>query len=320
MGALIQGGVDLPVLAHYTLSGEGVTGLTVTIDVHRLRSGTWSEIVTAGAMTEVGDGVYSYTVGSASVAAGDVLVYVCKTAGSVDQAHLAGMTRVEASYTATVAGRVDAAISTRATPADVPSAAAVAAQVAADLDAAHGAGSWQTAAAGPSAAAIADAVWDEALSGHGSAGSAGAALSSADAPTTDEVAAAVATVLRRAELIVRTPVLQASLIEIVRGDDYSASDGRALEWDLTDAAGLTGATVVFGVEVDGTDVTLGTGSVLTPGEATQTLRVELTAAETTDLDESPAQGWPYTVTAVRDGRRLSYLTGRARVRDNHTGG
>lgn len=318
--SLLQGGVDLPIVAHYTNDGEGVTGLTVTVDVHRLRSGSWSEVVTAGSATEVGDGLYAYTIDDAAVAAGDVFAYVFKTAGTVDQEHLAGISHVEANYTATVAGRVDAAISTRATQVDVPSAAAVAAQVAADLEAAHGAGSWQTAAAGPSAAAIADAVWDEALSGHTTAGSAGAALSAAEAPTADEVAAAVATVLRRAELIVRTPVLQASLIEIIRGDDYSATDGRALEWELTDAADLTGATVVFGIEVDGTDVTLGTGSVLTPGEATQTLRVELTAAETTDLDESQAQGWPYTVTAVRDGRRLSYLTGRARVRDNHTGG
>ena len=46
-------------------------------------------------------------------------------------------------------------------------------------------------AAAPSAASVADAVWDEALSGHAEAGSAGAALAAADAPTASENATAV---------------------------------------------------------------------------------------------------------------------------------
>lgn len=73
-------------------TGLGVTALTVTIDVWRVAHAdlTKSEIVTAGAVTEIGDGVYAYRV-----AAADLQTYyyfgVCKTAGTVAQKHVAAV-------------------------------------------------------------------------------------------------------------------------------------------------------------------------------------------------------------------------------------
>lgn len=73
-------------------TGLGVTGLTVTIDIWRvaLADLAKSEIVTAGSVTEIGDGVYAYRVASA-----DLQTYyyfgVCKTAGTVAQKHLAAV-------------------------------------------------------------------------------------------------------------------------------------------------------------------------------------------------------------------------------------
>jgi hypothetical protein len=63
-------------ICFYTASKQGKTGLTVTCDVYK--NGTL--IVTAGACTEIGGGLYSYTLASGSVdAEGDYLA-VLKTA------------------------------------------------------------------------------------------------------------------------------------------------------------------------------------------------------------------------------------------------
>lgn len=73
-------------LAFYTETKVGKTGLTVTVDV-RGHDGT--EIVTAGSATEIGDGLYSYTLSSGSTANEGAYVAVFKTATStVDQQHI----------------------------------------------------------------------------------------------------------------------------------------------------------------------------------------------------------------------------------------
>lgn len=84
---------DILLGAFYTdTDGLGVIGLTVTIDIHRVAIADLAstEIVTAGSCTSVGDGLYVYRV-----AAADLQTYyyfgVCKTAGTVAQAHLAAV-------------------------------------------------------------------------------------------------------------------------------------------------------------------------------------------------------------------------------------
>jgi len=78
-------------------------------------------------------------------------------------------------------------------------------------------------------------------------------------------------------------------VELYQGDDYANADGRALAW--TNAAGswpdLTGATVKLVVRAPNGDLIQVTGSVVTPTGAGQTVRVELTAAQTALLEEWP---------------------------------
>lgn len=77
---------SLPFNFFFTELGRGKTGLTVTIDVYK--NGT--EIVSAGSVTERGDGLYDYTLSSGSVDAEGVYVGIAKTATTtVDQMHLA---------------------------------------------------------------------------------------------------------------------------------------------------------------------------------------------------------------------------------------
>jgi hypothetical protein len=84
---------DIMFYASFTASKVGKTGLTVTVDVHRVTrsSGASSEVVTAAAMAEIGDGMYSYRLASADLTLYDY-VAIAKTADtSVDQQHLAAL-------------------------------------------------------------------------------------------------------------------------------------------------------------------------------------------------------------------------------------
>ncbi len=219
---LEQIGSALTFYAFYTASKVGKTGLTVTVN---LRRGTTS-VVTGGSATEIGDGLYAYTLASGSVTTENEYTAVFKTSDtSVDQRDIPALWAV---------GRagiedLDAAISTRLAS-----------------------GSYS---APPSAASVADAVWDEAVSGHVTAGSTGAQLNAAGAGgdpwATDLTVGGYSgdqagkylsdardkTLLITAENVAFTmptsPI--AGDLEIVRGDDYTAATGRALpEWSSDD--------------------------------------------------------------------------------------
>lgn len=61
-------GEALPFGVHYTEDGLSLTGLTVTVDIYRLAKadGAVTQIVSDGACTEVGDGLYKYFLAGAS--------------------------------------------------------------------------------------------------------------------------------------------------------------------------------------------------------------------------------------------------------------
>jgi hypothetical protein len=103
--------------AHYVASKVGATGLTVTIDVWEVqKDGTAAEIVTAGSATEIGDGLYRYVLASVSVDVEGEYVAVFKTTDtSVDQQHLPAVWSVQRAGVEAL----DAAVTTRATPAQV---------------------------------------------------------------------------------------------------------------------------------------------------------------------------------------------------------
>lgn len=97
----------LPFRAFYTADGLGKTGLTVTVDVYR----NDSKIVTAAAATEIGDGIYRYTLASGSVTLEGEYIAIFKTAdATVDGQHIVAV------WTVNVAGveHLDADVSSRA--------------------------------------------------------------------------------------------------------------------------------------------------------------------------------------------------------------
>ena len=146
-------GVALTFYAFYVASKQGVTGLTVTVDVWRVNtSASPTQVVTAGSATAVGGGLYLYQLASASVTVEGEYIAIFKTTSSTpDQQEIPAIWVVSkagteyldasvasrlptASYTApssvtslqadvtTILGRTDVATSTRlATSAYAPS-------------------------------------------------------------------------------------------------------------------------------------------------------------------------------------------------------
>lgn len=157
---LEQTGVALTFYAHFVASKQGVTGLTVTVDVYRVNtSAVATQVVTAGSATEIGGGLYLYQLASGSVTVEGEYIAIFKTASSTpDQQHIPAIwvvskagteyldaavsTRLPtASYTApssitgltadvtTILGRTDVATSTRLASADYASTTAMSADV-----------------------------------------------------------------------------------------------------------------------------------------------------------------------------------------------
>lgn len=83
--------------AHYTTSGVSTAGLTVAIDVYKVvRAGAATQIVTDGACTEIGDGVYSYLLAAGSVDAAAEYIGVFHTAtATVDAQNIPAMWSVD---------------------------------------------------------------------------------------------------------------------------------------------------------------------------------------------------------------------------------
>jgi hypothetical protein len=136
-------------LAFFTASKQGKTGLTVAVDVYN-PSGT--QIVTGASATALGGGLYSYTLSTNNSAEGEYAAIFKTTDATVDAQHIpslwvlgrAGVENLDASVssrstltaaqvnaeadtalsdvglTTTITGRIDAATSTRATPANIP--------------------------------------------------------------------------------------------------------------------------------------------------------------------------------------------------------
>lgn len=268
-------------LAFFVASKVGATGLTVTVDVYN-PAGT--KIVTAASATEIGGGLYSYTLASGSTGTEGEYVAIFKTSGTADQQHIPALW---------VIGRAGVE----------------------DLDAAI---SSRNATAPPAASAVADAVWDEAISGHGSAGTTGQALGAAGAasdPLLNAVPGAYASGTAGAalgkigsgQIMTVSPVAQSGDVSIIRGDDYLAADARALEWTDADASwpDLTSATISADMDNGLTFA----GSVVNADK----VRVELTDVQTRSLMFGDRA---FSVRAtLSDGSRVTLLSGTWRSRD-----
>ena len=254
-----QVGVGIAFYAHFVASKTGKTGLTVTVDVWRItEAGVATEVVTGGAATEIGDGLYRYGLSSVSVTDAGEYVAVFKTAdATVDAQHLPAL------WTVGRAGveNLDATVSTRLSTASYTAA--------------------------PTASSVADAVWDETLAGHATAGSAGAALSSAGGaadPLTNIVPGAYAQgtagyilgSINPAQVTIVSPVSSDGMaITVLRGDDYLLTDNRALTFTGSTWPSITGASIALKVNFAGTILSY-TGTVT----AADSCYVELTDTQT----------------------------------------
>lgn len=108
-------------VAHFVASGVGATGLTVIVDIRKWDGATLTIIATDAATTELGGGLYGYSLVSGSVSNESLYIAVFKTVGTADQKHLpalwcvgkAGIEKLDASISSrsTVAAIWDALIS-----------------------------------------------------------------------------------------------------------------------------------------------------------------------------------------------------------------
>ncbi len=308
-------------VAFFVASKVGKTLLTPTVDVYN-PAGT--KIVTDGTTTEIGGGLYSYTLASASVTTeGEYLAVFKTTDTTVEQQHLPALW---------IVGRagiedLDAAISSRLAAAGYTSPDNV--SIAAILAKTDVATSTRLAAASytapPSAAVIADAVYDEVLAGqHDIAGSAGKLLQTAGTvadPLLNTVPGAYASGTAGAALgrigsgqISTTSIVAGNGdITIHIGDDYNSADGRAIDWTDTNVSwpDLTGASIK--AKIAGASVT---GSVVVASGAGKKVRIEPTAAQTATM--KPGQ-WPFDVQAtLTNGRIVTLLSGIAIVQTDIT--
>lgn len=153
----------------------------------------------------------------------------------------------------------------------------------------------------PTAAAVADAVWDEAVSGHTTSGTTGSALNR----------------IGSGQITAISTVSQAGDIpEIIGGADYLDADGYAFPWTNEDGTwpDLTDATVTWhGIAGNGQTKSI-SGSVVTP-TGTQKVMVEMTSAETGDLEDKFVGDWSFLVWATLASESLVPLvSGRTTVK------
>lgn len=185
-------------------------------------------------------------------------------------------------------------------------------------------------------ASIEDGVLDALVADHQAAGSIGEAISDAAAgggggggdclenqvPGSYDVGSAgwVLGRMGSARVDVVSPVnLVGDQITIVRGDDYASADGRALEWQTSDAAtwpDLTSATIQLTVKY-GAGSTTYSGSVVTPTGVSKKVRVELTAAQTGAL-VAQEYDWDLQATLSGSGRKVTLRRGKAYVLEHFT--
>lgn len=317
---LTKSGVALTFYAFYVASKVGKTGLTVTLDVYETTSGT--PIVSAGSATELGGGLYYYTLASGSVDASGAYVAVFKTAdSSVDQQHIPAIW-----VTDTELKNLDAAVSTRlasasyTAPLDASGTQTAAEAALTAYDAATGAD--VSAISVPSAAAISDAVWDEALAGHAVAGSTGAALTAAGGATdflsvqvpgsyASGTAGYILGSINPAQVTVTSPVAtDGTSITVVRGDDYLNTDGRALTFTGATWPTLTAGTVALIVDTSGTPTSY--SGVIT---AATSCYVELTTTQTTAL--SARRTYDYDLQAtLSNGHIVTLVQGTLLVNED----
>ena len=298
-----QVGVGIAFYAHFVASKTGKTGLTVTVDVWRItEAGVATEVVTGGAATEIGDGLYRYGLSAASVTAAGEYIAVFKTADStVDAQHIPAIWTVGHANIE----HLDAAISSRnaVAPLDATATQAAAAAALTAYDPATGA----------EVAALPDAILDgEEVSagvtvrqGIAAAGAAGDPLTNpASGYTEPQIGYYMQRLANNQVEIVSVfdPVTMA--LRFRYGDDYAPEESRSQTF--TTDLDLTGASVAWNVRAAAEIVTVDCDVV---DDSTYSLTV---TAE--DLEDIGVGEWAYDLEiTLANGHTVTEVAGTVTV-------
>lgn len=117
------------------------------------------------------------------------------------------------------------------------------------------------------------------------------------------------------------PVIQSSTITLAAGDDYSATDGRSLQWSTENAStwpDLSEAAIAFTAtkqtDKSGTNTITKAGVVLNPSGANKQVQVELTATDTAGM-ATGAHAYTYTLKATLfNGHVVTLQTGTVTIK------
>lgn len=114
---------------------------------------------------------------------------------------------------------------------------------------------------------------------------------------------------------VTSPVASSGDISLIRGDDYGSAESRAIEWNLTGAPDLTGATVAVTITIK-TDTLTKAGTISQAGESTQVVSVDLTDTETAAFNDSTSVsvGTVALVATLANGHIVTLADGTVRIR------
>jgi len=237
---------------------SGATGLSLTITAGKSGAAFGS---ISPSVTERGNGWYTLSLTTSHTdTLGDLAFHI--TAALADPSdfvcHVVAFDFADA--VSLGLSRIDAAITSRATPADIPSVSA-----------------------------IADQVWDELIAGHAVSGSTGATLSAIKAKTDTIGSLSVS---------VTSPVATDGTISIVPGDDYFAADGRSIDIAVTGASytlvGATGISLAIRLKRSSLTLLTLTGSAI----SSTTLRFEPTAAQTALLADDTVYDYQVQATIL----------------------
>lgn len=169
---------------------------------------------------------------------------------------------------------------------------------------------WDTGTTTPSTYFVEDVIVDQYVTANGAANL--ASLSYLDATVSSRATA-------NAHITYVGPVAINGDVTIVRGDDYSNTDSRSLQWETDDAATwptLTSATITLTAENDsGTQVLTKTGAVVTATGTNKKVRVELAAADTASI--TPAT-YRFDVQAVISTRKITLVRGLLTIVEDFT--
>lgn len=293
---LEHSGVALTFYAFYSASKAGKTGLTPTVDVWRNQA----EIVTDASATEMGDGLYYYTLSAGWVTVeGEYLAVFKTTDATVDQRHIP---------TIWVVGRagieyLDAAVSSRLAASSYTPP--------------------------PSAGVIADAVLDETLSEHTTPGTVGDALNdvlTVDNPLNSAVPGSYAVgtagyalgLIGTGKGVVVAPVGLDATVTVHAGADYYASENRRLAWveQITPWPDLTGATVLFIASRRGQPPHTLTqaGVIVVASGPGKRVEVQLTAAQTNTLYVGKDAYYYHLIATLSNGHIIPLAEGLMTVK------